>query len=240
MPELPWFNPRPQVEKIDLEAGACCYVVDDVLAQPERVREWAITQRAQWQPVDFNAYPGTYLMGPDGLQQAMQSFYLQHIKRHFDARRLQHAHSRYAMVTLAPEQLRPFQWLCHSDDFELGPGLSVQASVLYLFDDASLGGTSFYQPLKPMREIRQLFDDSVRLKGPDFSERYGIEPGFMTDSNAYFQRVGTVAARFNRLVFYDGGMLHSGQIDHPERLSADPAQGRLTYNGFFTCRRNAV
>jgi len=61
----------------------------------------------------------------------------------------------------------------------------------------------------------------------------------MIGSNRYFDRVASVPARWNRLIFYDGSLLHSGDIAAPDRLSADPQLGRLTLNGFFTCRRNA-
>ena len=29
-------------------------------------------------------------------------------------------------------------------------------------------------------------------------------------------------------------------VDHPELLSEDPRRGRLTFNGFFACRRGSV
>jgi hypothetical protein len=41
------------------------------------------------------------------------------------------------------------------------------------------------------------------------------------------------------MIYYDGGLFHSGDIGEPSQLSADPRVGRLTLNGFFTCRRNA-
>ncbi|MFY8123555.1 MAG: DUF6445 family protein [Silanimonas sp.] len=41
------------------------------------------------------------------------------------------------------------------------------------------------------------------------------------------------------MIVYSGTVFHSGEIAHPERLSDDPAIGRLTINGFFTCRRRA-
>jgi uncharacterized protein DUF6445 len=37
-------------------------------------------------------------------------------------------------------------------------------------------------------------------------------------------------------LFYNGGLFHSGDITAPARLSADPRTGRLTVNGFFSCR----
>jgi hypothetical protein len=41
------------------------------------------------------------------------------------------------------------------------------------------------------------------------------------------------------LIFYDGMLFHAGDIRTPDRLSDDPAVGRLTLNGFFTCRKAA-
>jgi hypothetical protein len=42
------------------------------------------------------------------------------------------------------------------------------------------------------------------------------------------------------LIFYDGGMLHAANVAQPEALSDDPLTGRLTLNGFFTCRRHVA
>ncbi len=39
-------------------------------------------------------------------------------------------------------------------------------------------------------------------------------------------------------LFRDPELGGSGDIAAPDRLSADPRSGRLTLNGFFTCRRN--
>jgi hypothetical protein len=38
------------------------------------------------------------------------------------------------------------------------------------------------------------------------------------------------------MLFYNGDLFHCGDITAPARLSADPRTGRLTLNGFFTCR----
>ena len=56
----------------------------------------------------------------------------------------------------------------------------------------------------------------------------------------YFNQIGKIAPKWNRMIFYDGSILHSGDILAPEKLSADPRIGRLTLNGFFTSRRNMV
>ena len=58
----------------------------------------------------------------------------------------------------------------------------------------------------------------------------------MREGNPWFERTAAVPARFNRLIVYRGDLFHSGDIARPDLLSADPALGRLTVNGFFTCR----
>ena len=68
--------------------------------------------------------------------------------------------------------------------------------------------------------------------------RYDMQPGYLYESNRYFERVAGVPAKWNRLIFYDGGVLHSGDIREPEKMSPDPRAGRLTLNGFFTSRRH--
>ena len=87
-------------------------------------------------------------------------------------------------------------------------------------------------------EIAQLVQDSANLGRDAFRERRGVQAGYMTASNAWFEKIAAVPARFNRLIFYSGMTFHAADIAHPERLSAAPRSGRLTLNGFFTCRRN--
>jgi hypothetical protein len=107
-----------------------------------------------------------------------------------------------------------------------------------LFHNPDLGGTSFFAPLRPAAEITALFEDARMLTPDAFATRHRIGPGYMREPNHYFRLLGTIAARWNRLIVYDGGMLHTGDIGAQERLSADPLVGRLTLNGFFTSTRN--
>lgn len=44
---------------------------------------------------------------------------------------------------------------------------------------------------------------------------------------------------WNRMIFYDGRLFHSGGVGGARALTGDPATGRLTLNGFFTCSRPA-
>jgi hypothetical protein len=235
----PIFNPHPRIERVALSNGNFFLVIDDALVEPDRIVELAVTHRDAFRNVDFSAYPGTYLAPPPSLADALADFFAQHARRLFDARRLVTLQCRFSMVTMQPEQLHPFQWFCHSDNQYVAPSQSIQASVLYLFRDAELGGTSFYEPVISAGELARFNHDAATLSGDAFASKYGIAQEYQCGSSRYFTQIGSVPARFNRLIFYDGAMLHSGDITAPGKLSADPASGRLTFNGFFTCRRNA-
>ncbi len=237
---MPFFNPRPRIERVALANGQACFVIDDALVEPERLVEFASAQRDAFRNVDFNAYPGIYLIAQDELSAGLNGFFAQHLRRQFDARRTLQLHCRFSMVTLSPHALRPRQWLCHRDSGGVEPRQSIQASILYLFKDESLGGTSFYEPACSAEEMARLLQDSSALSAQDFTQKYSIELGYMIGSNRYFTRIGSVPAKWNRLIFYDGTILHSGDILSPDKLSADPGRGRLTLNGFFTSRRHAV
>jgi hypothetical protein len=232
------FNPRPRVQVLRFGANNACYVIDEVLHSPEAWQRYAIEQQVRFVSAAASGYPGISLAVEPRAGYAMRDFFNCHLRRKFDARRTVHTLGRYSLVTLAPQDLRPGQWLCHQDPPDVDPSLSRQACVLYLFHESALGGTSFYEPTRSMAETAQLLGDAARLSSAEFTSRYGIRPSYLCDTNAYFKRVATVPARWNRVVFYSGALFHSGQIDAPERLSADPMTGRLTVNFFFSCRRN--
>jgi hypothetical protein len=161
------------------------------------------------------------------------------------ARRALEVASRLSMVTKAPADLLPGQRICHRDatvgQRSVNPAANegIAASVLYLFSDKGLGGTSFYVPRKPPAEMAALYQEAMRGSVSRFDQMMGAAPGYLTASNDYFEQVASVPAAFNRIIFYDGAILHSGQIDAPERLSSDPRAGRLTLNGFFLFRNLA-
>jgi hypothetical protein len=237
VPELV-FNPKASIQIEKFDDRHFCLVMDDAVLEPDRLVQFSIDQRNDFGAVDFSFYPGIYLMAPDESAANMAEFFQWRVRRHFDSRRVVDLILRYSMVTVPPEKLRPIQWVCHRDDVGLEAGLSMQASVLYLFRDPRLGGTSFYVPTRPKAEIDALFIDTRTMTAEAFAAKYGMAAGYMRAGNDYFRRIGGVAAKWNRLIFYDGGMFHSSDNPAAETLSSDPLTGRLTLNGFFTSRRN--
>ncbi len=231
------FNPQVRIREIPLGNGQVCCVIDDILANPEAWVEQAVHNHAAFCEAPGNAYPGIELPVPAAINEALTSYFSTHINRRFGIRRITRSHSRLSMVTKRPEQLRPLQCICHRDGVSVPAGERMLASVLYLFPDETLGGTTLYRPIRPDAEIAALQRDAGQLSFADFSDKYGIQPGYMTGGNDWFEPLLNLPARWNRMVIYDGMTFHSGDIHHPERMNDDPRSGRLSLNGFYAGRR---
>ncbi|MCB1552718.1 MAG: hypothetical protein KDJ14_02825 [Xanthomonadales bacterium] len=233
------FNPHPIVQSLPLFGGHHCWIIDDALIEPQRWVERAAAFAEHFERTRGNAFPGPEFRLPEPMTAALDGFLARTVRTSLSARRTLQAYSRLSIVTDPPERLEPRQWICHRDRMQVPPGQRVLASVLYLFDDPRLGGTAFFVPTCESSTADLLVHESGVLDAAAFSAKYGIEPGY-PDDNAWFRRVAVAPPRFNRIIFYDGALFHSSHIPHPELLSADPRRGRLTLNGFFTCRRSAV
>lgn len=234
------FNPQPRIELLRFGAQASCLVVDDALLDPESLRQYAVTCRADFVAAPFNAYPGLELPMPQDFSVRLQEFFDRHVRNRLGGRRTVKMHSRLAMVTLAPAELQPRQRICHRDSAWVDPAHAIAASVLYLFNDPAQGGTRFYLPRMPDAAIAKLVHDSSVMDSADFDAKHpSIAHDYIGPSNDYFECVGQVPARWNRMIFYDGRLFHSGEVGNAQALSGDPMTGRLTLNGFFTCSRPA-
>jgi hypothetical protein len=233
------FNPEPQVQQVPIGALGSCFVIDDALREPQRWVDLAVAHAGDFEALPGNAYPGPELRLPDAITAALDAFFARHLRARLGARRTVRAYTRLALATLPPERLQPRQWLCHRDRLAPASDHCAIASVLYLFRDPDLGGTRFFRPRRDEAQTARLVHDSGVLDPARFSARYGVTPGYLTGDNDWFETVAVVPPRFNRLIVYDGDLFHGSDIGMPAKLSADPARGRLTFNGFLTCQRSA-
>jgi len=218
------FNPNPKILAVDLPGYKPCVVIDNFLLDPNALVELACRQRANFSTPSRNAYPGIEWQMPDDFSARLNDFFILHVRKLLGARRTVSMYSRLSMITLQPDELAPNQRLCHQDQLSEDPQHCFGASVLYLFKNPALGGTSFYRPRA----------DHVASANPN---QPSAPSGYITDSNAEFEKFCTIPPLWNRIIFYDGTIFHSGHITQPGLLNSDPLSGRLTLNGFFTCRK---
>lgn len=230
-----FFNPTPTISTLPLPGGNQVVVIDDMLVDPDGLVAWAREQ--PFRPPDGFPYPGVVTGAPQSVSDRFADHFAQHARTRLQARRTVAHDVRLSMVTTPPAQLDPRQWQCHRDRVSMDADTLYVASVLYLFRDPALGGTSFYVPRQSPAATDRIIIDSQRLAADQFSARYGLTPGYMDGSNAYFECVARVPAAWNRMILYDAGIYHSGDIGRPDLLTEDAATARLTLNCFFNCRR---
>lgn len=203
--------------------------VDDFLAAPEEMTEAAA--RASWRDLPPGGYPGRRA----GLPRDYVKAVLRRMDGPIRARLLGGAKMKldrfdcaFSMVTQPPAALTPLQRAPHID---IASGSRV--AILHYLCDARFGGTAFFrqeatglEQVGPGDKARYLAARTRDLSalGPQHGYPGAAVPGYV--------RTAAVAARFDRLVAYRSFSLHSGIIDAPELLSADPAQGRLTVTIF--------
>lgn len=234
------FNPAPRIERRAFAGGVEVFVIDDALREPARFVDFAAEHWSIAREKGHNAFPGAELPMPDAFNERLTDWFNEHLRRALGGRRTLRAHSRLAMATRAPGELEPRQWLCHRDRDHVHPGERVAASVLYLFEEPALGGTAFYAPKRDAPATAVLVHDSSTLEASAFRVKHpDIAPGYLVESNAWFERIGVIEPRFNRLIAYDGDVFHTSHVADAARLTDDPRRGRLTINGFFTLRSAA-
>jgi tryptophan halogenase len=231
------INPNAKLETLTLATGAQVYVVDDFALEPEALVAQAQALAAQFEAPAGHPYPGPQLALPDGIAAELGAYFQRQFRERLGAGASLGMYGRFSRVTQDPGTLDARQRICHRDDSNVEAGEMICASVHYLFQDETLGGTVFFRSLMSDADTQQFMRDANTLDASAFGDKYGIPPGYMTESNRYFEVIGRVPAQWNRAVFYDGAIFHSGDIRWAEPAGYRSGVGRLTVNAFFKSRR---
>jgi hypothetical protein len=219
------FNPDPKIQLVAIPGYKPCIVIDNFVQDPQAMVDMAVNEQSKFSVASKNAFPGPELRMSDEFSSHLNEFFIQHIRKLLGVRRSLSMYSRLSMITLQPHELSPNQTVCHQDQLPDSPQFVYAACVLYLFKNSAMGGTSFYAP---------------KTMNGNSPARVGTSQHYITESTADFELLCTIPAAWNRVIFYDGTIFHSGHITNPELLSTNPTQGRLTLNGFFTCRKSEL
>lgn len=210
-------------------------VVDDFMDEPERLIAEAVGM-APFSPEQAFFYPGLRrLLTPEDsetdahIRQSLQAL-APLLDQVFGFKSLRPTEATFCLVTKRPEDLHPLQSVPHFDKTD-----SKVFALLHFLSPVAQGGTSFY------RHRRTGFERINDMRLPIYNLARDAEMaaevapgmGYIGDSTEHFERIAHFEGKYNRLLIYQGCLLHSGEIPLDFNFSADPAVGRLTCNIFI-------
>ncbi|MDB3898205.1 DUF6445 family protein [Gammaproteobacteria bacterium] len=220
-------NQAMNVEKIpNRDPEISVYVVDDFLANPELLAEYA-KNKAYFGKVgdDRTAYPGIRDRMPSSYEHTMEKA----VELVYGIRNPQIHRCMISLTTLQPTQLSAAQKMPHVDAF----GDDQYASVHYLCGEPH-GGTAIYR-YRPRNLVRIRHDD--RSVMDEMIENVRNHPeehsGYLNESTSLFKQELVIKARWNRLILYPANLLHCALLSSPRSLDSDVSNGRLSVASFF-------
>lgn len=135
----------------------------------------------------------------------------------------------FSLVTTPPAELLPRQRAPHFDSTD-----PKYYALLHYLNVPPDSGTAFYRQRSTGIELVTQANVAAFVHA---AQRESVSqppgPGYLSGSDASFEQIGAVEATPDRLVIYQGSLLHSGIIPAGMDFSADPRRGRLTANLFI-------
>lgn len=134
----------------------------------------------------------------------------------------------FSIVTTPPSQLSPPQRAPHFDS----PDPKYYALLHYLRVPPG-SGTAFYR--QRSTGIERVTDGNIARFVTTAEREAALLPadsGYISGSDRFFERIEAIEAVPDRLLIYQGSLLHSGIIPAGMSFSDDPRTGRLTANLF--------
>ncbi len=208
-------------------------VIDDFLPEARRVVDLAAAM-APFPPEGETAYPGRrrQIYPNDAASRyvlAAMKVAAPVIGETFGCAGFGLLEASFSLVTTPPEALSTVQRLPHYDWAD--PNIFA---VLHHLHDLPDTGTSFYRHIASgVERVDSETAPRLRQAMQDEDARLGVAEGFAAGTGERYERIFRVEGRFNRLVIYQGALLHSGDIPPDFAFSSDPRTGRLTANIFI-------
>lgn len=212
-------------------------VIDDFLECPETLVAFAKSAHFTSYPIaaEKKGYPGVRSAAPASYGELVRERVDPILRSEFGvapSAQLNTYQEALNLISVKEEDLGPLQRIPHFDASDP----NFFAVLLYLCGDEH-GGTGFYrhnstsyEVITPERCDHYLDSCYEELNSKLWPKKYCL------DEHDLFTRVGFVPAKFNRLVIYRGGVLHSANIHSDQSISHCPVSGRLTANIFIGYR----
>jgi hypothetical protein len=138
----------------------------------------------------------------------------------------------FSMVTLKPTELTVPQRAPHFDTTD-----QKDLALLHYLRAPSDTGTAFFrQRATGIERVTELnvsaYVQVAEVQIPQLPQ----DSGYFHGSDGFFEQIGAVEAVPDRMIIFQGCLLHSGIVPPNMPLTGDPRQGRLTANIFVRGR----
>ena len=156
----------------------------------------------------------------------------QFIAEAFDIDAFDLVEASFSMVTLKPAELTPPQRAPHFDTTD-----QKDLALLHFLRTPANTGTAFYR--QRATGIERVTEFNVSSYVPVAEVQIPQLPpgsGYFHGSDEFFEQIGAVEAIPDRMIIFQGSLLHSGIIPPDMPLTGEPRQGRLTANIFVRGR----
>lgn len=209
-------------------------LIDDCSGGAGRIAELA-AQLGPFPPAKGSFYPGLrrFITARDAAAAAYVRTTLQAlascINRAFGINGFDLLEASFSMVTASPETLLPPQRVPHFDSTD-----PYYLAVLHYLSDTPDTGTAFYR--QRATGIEQVTDANLPAFVAAAQKDSATQFGYINASNPAYEQIAMVEGVRDRLIVYQGSMLHSGVIPPGMSFSPDPRLGRLTANFFVRGR----
>ena len=193
-------------------------VVDDFFNYPDEVREFALQQEYLSDPE--NKWPGKR---SKPLHELNPTLFTNTVNKIFSLffNLYKTKISWSANVCFQKINSKYQEGWVHADD-------NICTGIIYLSKSKNKCGTTIYKPIDPINASIKNTDKKIEsFKNPDFITNNN---NFRLENNKQFRPTVTVQEEYNRLVFFDGHLLHSAN----EFYGDENDSARLTLVFFIT------
>jgi hypothetical protein len=138
----------------------------------------------------------------------------------------------FSMVTLKPTELTSPQRAPHFDTTD-----QKDLALLHFLRAPPNSGTAFFrQRTTGIERVTELNVSAYIPVAEVQIPQLASDSGYFHGSDEFFEQIGAVEAAPDRMIIFQGSLLHSGIIPPDMPLTNDPRQGRLTANIFVRGR----
>jgi len=223
---------KPEHRRIGTENNPLV-IIDDFSGRADEIAEIA-KQLAPYPPAK-NYYPGLrrVITQADGeadlyVEETCERTG-QFIAGAFDFESFELLEASFSIVTTPPTELSPAQRAPHFDTTD-----EKHLALLHYLRVPAGSGTAFYR--QRSTGIERVTEENIGQFVTTAKREAALlsaDSGYISGSDRFFEEIASIEAVPDRLIIYQGSLLHSGIIPAHMEFSDDPRRGRLTANFFI-------